>query len=115
MHELRRRIRALVERIQAGEGAHVVADLGETIELWLTSGLLPLPGTLQPRAQKLGGLIGELADILTVCTDGPEADVAVAGEGNLSAIGRPDRLNRSRSVRKETNRRAVCPELGGGR
>ena len=61
MWELHRRISALVERIRAGEGAHVLADLGETVELWLKSGLVPMPSGLRPRAESLGALVGELA------------------------------------------------------
>ncbi|MCA9609589.1 MAG: hypothetical protein KC619_28520, partial [Myxococcales bacterium] len=56
-----RRIRALISRIRSGEGGHVAADVGEVLELWLTSGLLPLPETLNGRAATLGRIIGDLA------------------------------------------------------
>lgn len=61
MTNLSRRIRALVSRIQSGEGGHVAADVGEVLELWLTSGLLPLPRGLVDRAAMLGRVIGDLA------------------------------------------------------
>ncbi len=61
MDGLTQRVLALVERLRAGEGRHVAADLGETLELWLTSGVLPMPSSIRPRAEALGALIGQVA------------------------------------------------------
>ncbi|MFK7990754.1 MAG: hypothetical protein AB8I08_32335, partial [Sandaracinaceae bacterium] len=61
MPNLASKIHALLERIQAGEGPLVMAELAETLELWLTSGLIPVPEPLQPHVERLGVLLGELA------------------------------------------------------
>src|SRR5688572_3440954 len=50
--QLRNRIRVIVARVRAGEGAHVLADLAETTEHWLKSGSLPQP--LRSPAERLG-------------------------------------------------------------
>lgn len=61
MGRLRNRIRVLVERVRAGEGADVLADLGETAEHWLKSERSPVPGPLRRPAGKLGTALGRIA------------------------------------------------------
>jgi hypothetical protein len=56
--QLRNRIRVIVARVRAGEGAHVIADLAETTEHWLKSDSLPRP--LRPPAERIGTAVGDL-------------------------------------------------------
>jgi hypothetical protein len=56
--QLRKRIRVMVARVRAGEGADVIADLAETTEHWLKSRTLPRP--LRPPAERIGTAVGDL-------------------------------------------------------
>lgn len=87
MTRLRPRIRALIGRLKSGEGGDVLADAGETVELWLTSGLLPIPGRLRPPVHRLGSLIGGVARASRPAPRDvpppPEADRRSSETGNL--------------------------------
>ena len=99
MDELRRRVRALLERVREGEGAHVAADVAETLELWLTSGLLPLPKTLEKHAERLGALLGLLARVARPEHEAePPADIpAAAIPMDRARIGLETRLDEVRA------------------
>ena len=56
-----RPLRTLYRRLQEHEQSHLLADIGETVELWLTSGLLPLPTRLDTRMREIGEWVGERA------------------------------------------------------
>lgn len=61
MRELRNRVATLVARVRAGEGAEVLAELGETMERWLERTSLPIPSRLRIPLEQLGEVLGDFA------------------------------------------------------
>ncbi|MCZ7683562.1 MAG: hypothetical protein M5U28_34225 [Sandaracinaceae bacterium] len=111
---IRERASALLARIRAGEGAEIVADLGERIEAWLISGRVPLPAALRTPVEQLGELVGDLARAYRPerpepppSAERPAAQRAAAGQAvapePARAVAAPDRA------------RAEAPRRDGGR
>ncbi len=72
MRERWRRLETMIARLRAGEGAHVLADLGESAERWLRSEHPLVPASLRTPLEQMAEVVGDLARALRPApTDAP--------------------------------------------